>query len=139
MAFVGLNAAFLVWLERKVAGHIQRRIGPKEAGPFGVLQSFADGIKLMVKQLVVPAKADPILFRLAPALTMITAIMVFVVIPFGPTIVARDLNIGLLLIFAIASINVSPCSSAAGAPTTSMRLFPPPGRFPRTSPTRSRC
>ncbi len=106
MAFVGLNAAFLVWMERKVAGHIQRRIGPKEVGPFGILQSLADGIKLMSKQLVVPAKADPILYRVAPALTMITAVMVFVVIPFGPALVARDINIGLLLIFAIASVNV---------------------------------
>ncbi|ADH86606.1 NADH-quinone oxidoreductase subunit NuoH [Desulfurivibrio alkaliphilus] len=106
MALVGLNAAFSVWLERKVAGHIQRRIGPKEVGPFGIIQSLADGIKLMSKQLVVPAKADPILYRLAPALTMITAVMVFVVIPFGPALVAVDLNIGLLLVFAIASVNV---------------------------------
>lgn len=106
MALVGLNAAFSVWLERKVAGHIQRRIGPKEVGPYGIIQPIADGIKLMCKQLVVPAKADPLLYRLAPALTMITAVMVFVVIPFGPALVAVDLNIGLLLVFAIASVNV---------------------------------
>lgn len=106
MALVGLNAAFSVWLERKVAGHIQRRIGPKEVGPYGIIQPIADGIKLMTKQLVVPAKADPLLYRLAPALTMITAVMVFVVIPFGPALVAVDLNIGLLLIFAISSVNV---------------------------------
>ncbi|MDZ7642643.1 MAG: NADH-quinone oxidoreductase subunit NuoH [Desulfurivibrio sp.] len=106
MALVGLNAAFSVWLERKVSGHIQRRIGPKEVGPYGIIQPIADGIKLMTKQLVVPAKADPLLYRLAPALTMITAVMVFVVIPFGPALVAVDLNIGLLLIFAISSVNV---------------------------------
>lgn len=106
LAFVGLNAAFSVWLERKVAGHIQRRIGPKESGPFGILQPIADGIKLMSKQLVVPAGADGLLYRLAPAMTMLLAVMVFVTIPFGPTLVARDLNLGLLVIFAFASINV---------------------------------
>ncbi|TBV81419.1 MAG: NADH-quinone oxidoreductase subunit NuoH [Desulfobulbaceae bacterium] len=106
LAFVGLNAAFLVWLERKVAGHIQRRIGPKEVGPFGVLQPVADGIKLISKQLVVPAQADSLLFRLSPVLTMTLAVTVFVVLPFGPSLVARDINIGLLLIFAFLSINV---------------------------------
>ncbi|MFH7321065.1 NADH-quinone oxidoreductase subunit NuoH [Desulfurivibrio sp. D14AmB] len=106
LAFVGLNAAFLVWLERKVAGHIQRRIGPKEVGPFGIIQSLADGIKLMSKQLVVPEQADGLLYRLAPLMTMTTAIMVFVTIPFAPNVVARDLNIGMLVIFAFASVNV---------------------------------
>lgn len=107
LAFVALNASFLVWLERKVAGHIQRRIGPKEVGPFGILQSLADGIKLMSKQLIVPEKADGLLFRLAPLLVMIPAVTVFVAIPFGPDLAALpDLNIGLLLIFAFASINV---------------------------------
>jgi len=106
LAFVALNASFLVWLERKVAGHIQRRIGPKEVGPFGILQSFADGIKLMSKQLVVPKDADGLLFRIAPLLVMIPAVMVYVVIPFGPTLVAREINVGLLMIFAFASVNI---------------------------------
>lgn len=106
LALVAFNASFLVWLERKVAGHIQRRIGPKEVGPFGIIQSLADGIKLMSKQLVVPERADGLLYRLAPVITMTTAVMVYVAVPFGPTLVARDLNIGLLLIFAFASANV---------------------------------
>ena len=66
IAFAALNAAYLVWLERKVAGHIQRRIGPKEVGPFGLLQPLADGIKLMSKQLLVPKGVDPYLFKVAP-------------------------------------------------------------------------
>lgn len=106
IAFVALNASFLVWLERKVAGHIQRRIGPKEVGPFGILQSFADGIKLMGKQLIVPDKSDSVLFRLAPLLAMVPAVMVFVTMPFSQSLAARNINIGLLLIFAFASINV---------------------------------
>ncbi len=106
IAFAALNAAYLVWLERKEAGHIQRRIGPKEVGPYGLLQPLADGIKLMTKQLFMPAGADPILFRLAPILVMVPAIMSFVTVPFSETLVARNLDLGLLVIFAFASVNV---------------------------------
>lgn len=106
IAFAALNAAYLVWLERKEAAHIQRRIGPKEVGPFGLLQPMVDGIKLMTKQILIPAGVDPILFRLAPILAMIPAIMCFVTIPFSQDLVARNINLGLLMIFAFASINV---------------------------------
>ena len=106
MAFAGLNAAYLVWCERKGAGHIQRRVGPKEVGPFGLLQPIADGIKLMTKQLFLPKGVDPILFMVAPLMVMVPAIMSFMVIPFSETFVAREINIGLLMIFAFASVNV---------------------------------
>jgi NADH-quinone oxidoreductase subunit H len=106
IAFAALNAAYLVWLERKGAAHIQRRIGPKEVGPFGLLQPMVDGIKLMSKQILIPDGVDPILFRLAPILAMVPAIMSFVTIPFSETLVARNVNIGLLMIFAFASVNV---------------------------------
>ncbi|OGQ94139.1 MAG: NADH-quinone oxidoreductase subunit H [Deltaproteobacteria bacterium RIFOXYD12_FULL_57_12] len=106
IAFIALNAAFLVWLERKGAGHFQRRIGPKEVGPFGLLQTVVDGIKLMSKQLFVPDHVDPILFRVAPLLILIPAVMSFVTIPFSDFLVARNLNYGLLMIFAFASVNV---------------------------------
>ena len=106
IAFVALNAAYLVWVERKGAGHIQRRIGPKEVGPFGLLQPLADGLKLMTKQLFMPAGADPVLFRIAPIMVMVPAIVSFVTIPFSETLVARNINIGLLMIFAFASVNV---------------------------------
>jgi len=106
MAFAGLNAAYLVWCERKGAGHIQRRIGPKEVGPYGLLQPIADGIKLMTKQLFLPKGVDPVLFMVAPLMVMVPAIMSFMVIPFSETFVAREVNIGLLMIFAFASVNV---------------------------------
>lgn len=106
IAFAALNAAYLVWLERKEAAHIQRRIGPKEVGPFGLLQPLVDGIKLMTKQLIVPAVVDPVLFKIAPILVMVPAIMSFVTIPFSETLVARNLDLGLLAIFAFASVNV---------------------------------
>ncbi len=105
IAFAAFNAAFLVWMERKVAGHIQRRIGPKEVGPFGLLQTVVDGIKLMTKQILIPDNIDPILFRIAPPMLLIPAVMSFAVIPFSETLVAREINTGLLLIFALASIN----------------------------------
>ncbi len=106
IAFAALNAAYLVWLERKGAAHIQRRIGPKEVGPFGLLQPMVDGIKLMTKQILIPDGVDPVLFRLAPILAMVPAIMSFVTIPFSETLVARNINLGLLMIFAFASVNV---------------------------------
>ena len=106
LAFVALNAAYLVWVERKVAGHIQRRIGPKEVGPYGLLQPIADGVKLMVKQVFIPKDADGVLFCLGPVLVMTPAFLSFVALPYGPGLVARDLNLGLLAIYAFASVNV---------------------------------
>ncbi len=106
IGFVAFNAAYLVWLERKEAGHIQRRIGPKEVGPYGLLQPVADGLKLMSKQLIVPEGADAVLFKIGPVLVMVPAIMSFVTLPFSDTLVARNLDIGLLAIFAFASVNV---------------------------------
>ncbi|PLX48324.1 MAG: NADH-quinone oxidoreductase subunit NuoH [Desulfobulbaceae bacterium] len=106
IGFAAINAAYLVWVERKGAGHIQRRTGPKEVGPYGLLQPLADGAKLMSKQLIIPAGVDKPLFMVAPLLAMVPAVMIFVTIPFSENLVARDINIGLLVIFAFASVNV---------------------------------
>jgi NADH-quinone oxidoreductase subunit H len=104
--FVALNAAYLVWVERKVAGHIQRRIGPKEVGPWGLLQPIADGLKLMTKQLIIPNGVDLPLFQIGPVLVMVPAVMCFVTIPFSETLVPRNLDVGLLAIFAFTSVSV---------------------------------
>ncbi len=106
IAFAAGNAAYLVWLERKVAAHIQRRVGPKEVGWFGLIQPLVDGIKLMSKQLLVPKGVDPYLFKVAPLLVLVPAVMSFVTIPFSENLVARNIDIGLLMIFAFASVNV---------------------------------
>ncbi len=106
MAFVGLNAAYLVWVERKGAGRFQRRPGPKEVGPSGLLQPIADAIKLLSKQLIVPTGVDRTLFRLAPLAVMAPALAGLAVIPFSESLAARNINVGLLMIFAFGSINV---------------------------------
>ncbi len=115
IAFAAGNAAYLVWVERKGAARIQRRTGPCEVGPAGLIQPLADGAKLMSKQIVFPDGIDKPLFMLAPMFAMIPAVMIFVTIPFGPVgfgpfadfmIVAREMNIGLLMILAFASVNV---------------------------------
>jgi NADH-quinone oxidoreductase subunit H len=104
IGFAALNAAYLVWAERRGAARIQRRPGPNINGPFGLLQPPLDGIKLMTKQIMIPGGADKILFMVAPVLAMAPAILSFVTIPFSETIVAHNMDIGLLMIFAFASM-----------------------------------
>ena len=106
MGFVGFNAAYLVWVERKGAGRFQRRPGPTEAGPAGLLQPIADALKLLSKQLIVPAGVDRTLFRLAPMLVMAPSLAGLAVMPFSEKLAARNINVGLLMIFAFGSINV---------------------------------
>lgn len=106
LAFSQLNALFLVWLERKVAGHIQLRPGPKEVGPFGLLQTIADGIKLVGKELITPGTVDRKLFVMAPVMVFMPVLIGFLVLPFGPDLILRDMNAGVLLIFAFSTITV---------------------------------
>jgi len=106
LAFVGLNAAYLVWVERKGAGRFQRRPGPTESGPAGLLQPIADAIKLMSKQVMVPPGADAALFRIAPAMVLAPAFMCLATIPFSASIVPRNIDLGLIMVFCFSSINV---------------------------------
>jgi NADH-quinone oxidoreductase subunit H len=106
MGFVGLNAAYLVLAERKGAGRFQRRPGPNEAGYGGWLQPVADVAKLLSKQLIVPPGTDSTLFRLAPLLVLAPAMMCLAVVPFSETLVARNINIGLLMVFSFGAIGV---------------------------------
>ena len=107
----------LTWLERKIAGHIQVRLGPFRVGPHGILQPFADMIKMLLKEDVVPDQADRFLFRIAPIISMVPVFMVFVAIPFGEavtipfinkevTLYVADMNVGLLYILAISGVVV---------------------------------
>jgi len=106
IAFAAFNAAYLSLLERRESAWFQRRRGPIEVGPFGLLQPVADGIKLLGKQLLVARGVDVLLFKLAPVAVITPAIMCLVTIPFSETIGARDLNLGLLMIYSFGAINV---------------------------------
>ena len=101
-----IAVAFLLLADRKIWAGIQMRKGPNVVGPFGLLQSFADMIKFVLKEVVVPAGADKAVFLLAPIITVITAFIVWAVIPFAPGWVISDLNIGILYILAISSLGV---------------------------------
>jgi NADH-quinone oxidoreductase subunit H len=105
-AFVGANAAYLVLAERKGAGRVQRRPGPNEAGWGGWMQPLADGLKLLAKQVMVPPGGDTLLFRAAPLMVMAPPLLCLATIPFSDSIVARNLDIGLLFVFSFGSINV---------------------------------
>jgi NADH-quinone oxidoreductase subunit H len=105
MAFLGLNGMVLIYAERKIAGFMQRRPGPFEVGYHGVLQSVADALKMLSKQLLTPTQADPLLFWLAPLLSMAPVVICFLPIPFGPVLTGMDINLGLLLILAFSGLN----------------------------------
>lgn len=104
--FISANAIVLVYAERKVAGFIQRRPGPDEVGPYGLLQAFADAVKLVGKQLVRPRNADPILFWLAPIITFTPLVLMFMPIPFSPLLTGYSLELGIFLILALAGMSV---------------------------------
>ncbi|MEO1592384.1 MAG: NADH-quinone oxidoreductase subunit NuoH [Cyanobacteria bacterium J06632_22] len=93
-----------VWLERKISAAAQQRIGPEYVGPLGVLQAAADGIKLLFKEDIVPAKSDPWLFTLGPALVVIPVFLSYLIVPFGQNMVITDLGIGIFLWIALSSM-----------------------------------
>lgn len=108
VTFAALNAALLIWGERKVAARIHRRPGPEViGGPAGILQSLGDGVKLFAKEDLMPAAADRWVWALAPAVVFFPAIMVFLVVPIGPHVGAlRDLNVAVVYLAAVTSFSV---------------------------------
>src|SRR5215813_298121 len=113
--FLLLMALFLIWAERRVIGRMQQRPGPNRAGPFGILQSLMDGLKLPLKEDIVPRGVDKLLFWLAPAIAVIPAFISLAIIPFGPEVSIfgvrtplqlADLPVGVLLVLAMSSIGV---------------------------------
>ncbi len=105
-AFIALNALVLVYLERKVAGHLQRRPGPFEVGPHGLLTPVCDALKLVGKQLTAPDGADRLLFWTAPILSFMPIFLLFLPIEFGPGLYGIKFNMGLLLILAFSGFGV---------------------------------
>src|SRR5476649_62618 len=98
--------AYMTYVDRKVLASIQLRRGPNVVGPFGLLQPFADGLKLMLKETIVPSSANGILFIIAPMITFLTALIAWAVVPFGDGVVIANINVGILYLFAISSIGV---------------------------------
>jgi NADH-quinone oxidoreductase subunit H len=107
ITFMLVSAIFSVWLERKVAGRIQDRLGPtRVGGKFGWLQTLADGMKLLVKEDIIPAAADHFLFRLGPYIALAGSFMAYIALPFGNNVVASNMNVGLLFMLAVMSTEV---------------------------------
>ncbi len=101
-----LAVAYMTYADRKIWAAIQLRRGPNVVGPFGLLQPMADGLKLMLKETIIPAGANKILFILAPMITFITALVAWAVVPFDNGWVLADINVGILYLFAISSLGV---------------------------------
>jgi len=99
-----LHVAYATYFERKVIGHMQVRLGPREVGPLGLLQPIADGVKLFFKEDIIPAQADKPIFYLAPVILLISALTSLSVLPFFDGFVVADINIGLLFLFAMSSL-----------------------------------
>lgn len=107
IGFMLINAIFSVWMERKVAGRIQDRLGPtRVGGKFGWLQTLADGMKLLVKEDTIPAAADQFLFRVGPYIALVGSFLAFIVLPFGDGVVAREMNIAIFFMLAVMSSEV---------------------------------
>jgi NADH-quinone oxidoreductase subunit H len=101
-----LSVAYLTFVERKVIGSMQLRRGPNVVGPFGLLQPIADGVKLFLKETIIPSGASPIVFLLAPAVTFTLALVAWAVIPFDHGMVLADINVGILFLFAVSTLGV---------------------------------
>src|SRR5574341_1789413 len=105
--YISVAAMFMIWWERKISAHIQVRLGPMRVGGWhGWAQSIADGVKLLLKEDIVPATADKLVFALAPIVVFATALATYVILPFGPGLWVKNLNIGVLYYISISSLTV---------------------------------
>ena len=101
-----VSVAMIVWLDRRIWAFVQKRQGPNVVGPFGLLQSLADALKYIFKEVIIPSSSNKIIFILAPIVTMTLALISWAVIPFSATQVLADINVGILYLFAISSLGV---------------------------------
>jgi len=101
-----VSVAMVVWLDRRVWAFVQKRQGPNVVGPFGLLQSLADALKYIFKEIIIPSSSNKVIFILAPIVTMTLALISWAVIPFSATQVLADINVGILYLFAVSSLGV---------------------------------
>jgi NADH:ubiquinone oxidoreductase subunit H len=104
MLGITLGVLVIVWLERKISAAIQQRIGPEYAGPLGVIQSLADGVKLFLKENIIPSQGDPSLFNIGPVLVIVPVFSSYLVIPFEYNIILANLGIGIFFWIAVSSV-----------------------------------
>jgi len=102
----GATAILLIWVERKLVARIQDRLGPNRVGPYGLLQTIADALKLLTKEVLIPAGADRLIFQMAPLLVVASVIGVWAVMPLAPGLIGSDVNVGLLYIVSVGSIGI---------------------------------
>ena len=101
-----VSVAMVVWLDRRVWAFVQKRRGPNVVGPFGLLQSLADALKYIFKEIIIPASSNKVIFVLAPIITMTLALIAWAVIPFSENYVLSNINVGILYLFAVSSLGV---------------------------------
>ena len=101
-----VSVAMIVWLDRRVWAFVQKRRGPNVVGPFGLLQSIADALKYVFKEIIIPASSNKVIFIIAPVITMTLALVAWAVIPFSENLVLADINVGILYLFAVSSLGV---------------------------------
>ncbi|MAV05522.1 MAG: NADH-quinone oxidoreductase subunit NuoH [Candidatus Pelagibacter sp.] len=101
-----VSVALIVWLDRRVWGLVQKRKGPNVVGPFGLLQTLADALKYIFKEIIIPASSNKTIFILAPIVTMTLALVAWAVIPISSNLVLSDINVGILYLFAVSSLGV---------------------------------
>jgi len=101
-----VSVAMIVWLDRRIWAFVQKRQGPNVVGPFGLLQSLADALKYIFKEVIIPSSSNKVIFILAPIVTMTLALVSWAVIPFSTTQVLADINVGVLYLFAVSSLGV---------------------------------
>ena len=123
LGFMGVSALLYIWAERKVSARMQDRLGPTRTGPFGLLQSLADGIKLMTKEDATPTAADPFLFKIAPYLAFCATFCAFLALPFGDDLVSQNLSIGVFFVLAVLSSEVFGVLLAGYASGSKWSLF----------------
>ena len=101
-----VSVALIVWVDRRIWGAVQKRKGPNVVGPFGLLQTVADALKYILKEIIIPASSNKIIFVLAPVVTMTLALVAWAVIPFDDDLVLADINVGILYLFAVSSLGI---------------------------------
>jgi len=101
-----VSIALIVWLDRRVWAFVQKRKGPNVVGPFGILQTLADALKFIFKEIIIPASANKVIFVLAPIVTLTLALIAWAVIPFSNEMVLANINVGILYLFAVSSLSV---------------------------------